>query len=569
MCVRGREDRRKEERKKKSDRDFSFVHLHRSISLAHFLFFKESFLLKSLEEVDPTASRACFTQPVLSGVTKEEETIFQPKVRTQENPDSVFQSVKGTGESLWNLAAELHNAQERHPMDFPSDGAAEGGGQADRLATNAAALVTQRRESESIQAVSEHSSPHIDPKANWKILKAAMHLAESKHSATDKKTDAEEKESAQDVEAGVCGGENSPSSPAASRKTKPSKFARAKDQLVFDYHEFKSWIGLKMGGVTGYIKFVLLFLILPCTSVAALLFYVFDNPPCGTQEDCLQEQYQEFILGKNSTAPFAEFFGSNRYDGASVSWWLIFLGVRQAITFALARMTEAFVIDFLSLGTQLTRRFLGPVLALFIVQSKGWPVRLIFWGAYNFALLYGDRRFARHWLYWQDVIALFNRANPAGNVTHSKNYLKILALAMGVGAVVAVKRFYMGLTLGKSTYVRYAQDLERLMKKILLVSQIAYLARQIEKDNIAVEDLNIQADIVDGETDDLSKESPLKESMKSMRSHALLKDGEITESKKFRINELLGEWEEPEATKTAIVRKCAVLHYRSAQSCSY
>jgi hypothetical protein len=83
-------------------------------------------------------------------------------------------------------------------------------------------------------------------------------------------------------------------------------------------------------------------------------------------------------------------------------------------------MHRNFIIDFLALPTKATLRLFGPLITLLIVQSKGWPFMLLFWGLFNFALVVGDSAFNNHWFYWQDWWGLFNEKNPSGDVTSSK-----------------------------------------------------------------------------------------------------------------------------------------------------
>jgi hypothetical protein len=95
--------------------------------------------------------------------------------------------------------------------------------------------------------------------------------------------------------------------------------------------------------------------------------------------------------------------------------------------------------------------------------------------------LYGKSSFARHWLFFQDYVDMvsrfhndfvkvlcfllhspfldyplqFNATNPAGNVVESERYLNFLAIGVGVGFVVATKRFWVGLFLGRQTFCKY------------------------------------------------------------------------------------------------------------------
>jgi hypothetical protein len=115
------------------------------------------------------------------------------------------------------------------------------------------------------------------------------------------------------------------------------------------------------------------------------------------------------------------------------------------------------------------------------VQSKGWPFLLFGWGINNFCFLYGKNSFARHWLFWQDAVDMvsrfycdgvtalcfvfnsvfivyplqFNATNPAGDVVESDTYRSFLGVAVGIGFIVATKRFWTGLFLGRQTFCKY------------------------------------------------------------------------------------------------------------------
>jgi hypothetical protein len=52
------------------------------------------------------------------------------------------------------------------------------------------------------------------------------------------------------------------------------------------------------------------------------------------------------------------------------------------------------------------------MLTLLIAQSKGWPFMALTWGLLDLALLHGSSEFASSWLYWQDAMDVFNKANP-------------------------------------------------------------------------------------------------------------------------------------------------------------
>ena len=52
-------------------------------------------------------------------------------------------------------------------------------------------------------------------------------------------------------------------------------------------------------------------------------------------------------------------------------------------------------------------------------------------------------------------------------------------IAVSVSAVVTVKRFWLGMYLGKKTYTNYSQDLKKVTKKMLFLTEIAALASRL------------------------------------------------------------------------------------------
>lgn len=143
---------------------------------------------------------------------------------------------------------------------------------------------------------------------------------------------------------------------------------------------------------------------------------------------------------------------------------------------------------------------------------------------------------------------------------------------IAVGGVVAIKRFYVGLILGRQTFSRYAGELEEVMRKALLIGQVATLARDLEKqrfilDDFGIEQSNTYNDILitqpgDASQDDSNLRGPTAlNSAKSSASVATVTDQrdkkllnfDLNRSQRMKINELLGEWEEPQLTGTNAV----------------
>ena len=159
--------------------------------------------------------------------------------------------------------------------------------------------------------------------------------------------------------------------------------------------DYKDLVVPKMPKFEKRISHFMAFLVIPCLSVAALLFYIFDNP----------------LAGNTNT---------------SLSWWILFLGVRQPIIFELARMGEVFWVEILALRSTGFNSIVGPYISLAFIQSQGWPYILTFWAILDFVFLYGDYNFPRHWLFWQKKIDLFNSSNPVDGVTNAEIYLLLL-----------------------------------------------------------------------------------------------------------------------------------------------
>jgi hypothetical protein len=172
---------------------------------------------------------------------------------------------------------------------------------------------------------------------------------------------------------------------ASERSRKPSSgqpLNSAKNRAAEEFQEFEDWLRYKRSYVWTYSKVLLLFVMVPATGIASILFYLAGNPPCNF-ETCTKA---------DSNGIF-----NNDYHIASASWWLLFICCRQVVTFSMARAMESFTIDYVAIRTRWAVRFFGPYVTLCIVQSKGWPCTLFFWAFFDFVLLYGDNRFANHW----------------------------------------------------------------------------------------------------------------------------------------------------------------------------
>ena len=83
-------------------------------------------------------------------------------------------------------------------------------------------------------------------------------------------------------------------------------------------------------------------------------------------------------------------------------------------------------------------------------------------------------------LFWQEQLDVFNSNNPAGYVTEDETYFKFLLACIFVGAVVSLKRLFLAIYLGRREVTHFSSELEMLMAKMILIGEVANLARNIE-----------------------------------------------------------------------------------------
>jgi hypothetical protein len=259
-----------------------------------------------------------------------------------------------------------------------------------------------------------------------------------------------------DIEAGVfpstnCPASNHPSETTQSFRSKfrstikvdmtmqtPEVIKRARFGLKEDLDFFRSFLSPRKKWMMMYIRVFVLYLMIPTLGTSTLLYYKFGNPKmnsgCVTFED-------------PKVKPICP----------AISWFLNFLILRQAITYMLGKVTGILLIDFLALKTRVLLRMFGPVATLIFVQSKGWPFQMGSWAFFSLLLNSGDNPFARHWLFYQKGIKMFNDSNPTGNIPNGEWNRLILWNVILLSVAVAFKRFLVGLYLGQRTYGMYGR----------------------------------------------------------------------------------------------------------------
>ena len=73
-----------------------------------------------------------------------------------------------------------------------------------------------------------------------------------------------------------------------------------------------------------------------------------------------------------------------------------------------------------------------------------------------------------------------NEKNPAADFLHGNFYPRILGSMIFVGVVTSLKRLMLATFLGRRSFAHYGPEFETILAKMILVSQVAHLARRIE-----------------------------------------------------------------------------------------
>lgn len=295
-----------------------------------------------------------------------------------------------------------------------------------------------------------------------------------------------------------------------------------------------------------------------------------------------------FSDAKNATTCYSE---RKSLEKPSVSWWFLFIGVRQVVTFCLAVLTQLIVIDFLTFRTRFFPRILGTNLALGVGQSKGWPFILFFWVMYDLTLLFGNRDLARHWLHQQRKVDMMWGMNPSGNFTDNPLYKRFLYFSIILSVAATIKRTVMANFVGQRVVAYYRYDLSKIIKKLLTVSDVAELSN-VTKSAAPADDKrksifqrlsSVGRMVADGlevesDSDNYEEDAPRPpnefKSIKPMRMKSMIAKSSgamntsMNSSEIFMsaIYENLDEWEEPELQNEyqEAVSTTDVLHFRRA-----
>ena len=137
------------------------------------------------------------------------------------------------------------------------------------------------------------------------------------------------------------------------------------------------------------------------------------------------------------------------------------------------------IVDKLVLATRIAVQCLGPLLTLCCIQARGWPFCMAMWGFLDLMLLEGASEFERHWLYFTNI-RLYSQGNSGSYVLTSEIYVRLLLSMVVAGFLTAGKRTAVAMYFGRRTFMEFKPRLEKLLKEVVLVSELAALAEEAE-----------------------------------------------------------------------------------------
>jgi hypothetical protein len=336
----------------------------------------ESYIQRSLEEADPTKVGQSESQKsILSGVpdnikhdfsgesearsearsersTKSLRTVEEETSHESENTAYALRASVTTAEKLFGLAGEM---KKMHSQDVRGAGSSfEATSQSDAFAYNAVNILNRLKKNsdDTVEAV---PTPKVETatagggKSKWNKVRQSVVVAGAIGAGTNKKSDEEvvdydvdadaDADVDVDVEAGNDDDWNEETAGGKGTNSAFQKMKRAKEQIKLDLNDFEDFLKFRQGSMISYIKFVLFCVIIPATGISALLFYAVDNPPCGVAKECLAEENARNMALANlniteaeKEGQFSAIFDRENVSQASVSWWLLFVFVRQVRT---------------------------------------------------------------------------------------------------------------------------------------------------------------------------------------------------------------------------------------------
>jgi hypothetical protein len=169
---------------------------------------------------------------------------------------------------------------------------------------------------------------------------------------------------------------------------------------------------------------------------------------------------------------------------STISWWLLFFA-RQGVTFEIAVILQHVVVEGLALRTKWLVFAFGPLVTLGFIQAKGWPLIAVLWSLIDLCVLHGDNVWQQNWFYFLEI-GLFSQKNKGGDFLYTDFYLSLLLAMLLAGFCHAVKRTSVAMSFGKRTLFTYKARLEKILTEIVLITEVAELANELE----ALESMN-------------------------------------------------------------------------------
>ena len=310
----------------------------------------------------PHAALALFEDETLlerrpsSALTGDEQASAASTVASLHPPIPTHKRTQTMEETLFGLTRAISGLQPSSPAPKPSGG---GGGAADVLEQNAAKLRTDNKK----------------PLNQWDLLRNAVRHSSVSDSNTvsSKKNDDQEVADEGEVEvenavpsaAPTIGGSDHEEHKNEVHKRRffgdawRKAVAKPVKESTGLASDLRTFVSQRVHEMRAYFR-LLLCIMIPATGVAAILFYLADNPPTGVFDKGVTSVIDTIDVNDENTTSTITIDNSEgkaiRPDKASASWWIIFVCVRQIIIFSAARLLQVIVIDFFCLSTRLAVR---------------------------------------------------------------------------------------------------------------------------------------------------------------------------------------------------------------------
>jgi hypothetical protein len=326
----------------------------------------ESYIQRSLEEADPTRAGTSESQKsILSGVPDDIKHGFRSESEGRsdrsahslqivedasnstdpaDNTSYARRTSLTTAETLFGLATDLKQMHRQNLVRQSSSFNATS--QSDAFAQNAATIMSRIKKDKT--ATCETTSTHKvetatagGGKNKWNKVRQTVQVTGAVRAGVNKKSDEEVVYFNADDDVEVGNGENWNDIMPGGQDGKSAfqNMKRAKEQIRSNLNDFEDFLKFRKGNMISYIKFVLFCIIIPATGLSTLLFYAVDNPPCGFARECVAEEIARNAILANinitqeqKDGEFSAIFDRENVSQASVSWWLLFVFVRQVRT---------------------------------------------------------------------------------------------------------------------------------------------------------------------------------------------------------------------------------------------